>query len=157
MVAGFSREQLRDLIRRHGRIRVRDRGIPDDLLFDWRGLIGLIEDCIAAEARRKVAVMEGEFVRKVCLARNVEYGYDIILPVGADGKLPPSAAPCVQISQVVTVEFPPLSQWEVIDNQLAALAAEELAVMLDFEAKMERIKTARGQLLALPVEVGHAE
>jgi hypothetical protein len=131
--------------------------MPDDIVFDWRGLAALIEDCIAAEVRRKAVTMENEFVRKVCLARNTEYGYTVVLPVGDDGKLTPSAAPCIQISEAKTVEFKPLSQGDVIDNQLAALAAEERAARLEFEAKMGCIETARGQLLALPVEVGHAE
>lgn len=36
----------REFVRRFGRVRVKERGMPDDILLDWAGLIALVDECV---------------------------------------------------------------------------------------------------------------
>lgn len=34
----------RDFVRQFGRVRVKERGMPDDILFDWAGLLAMLDE-----------------------------------------------------------------------------------------------------------------
>lgn len=41
---GMTLKDRREFVRRFGRVRVKERGMPDDLLFDWSGLIAMLDE-----------------------------------------------------------------------------------------------------------------
>lgn len=56
----------------------------------------------------------------------------------------------VRLSEFVDVDFPPLSNSEVIGKQLAALDLAEIDVREKFEGALNTIKRQRSELMALP-------
>lgn len=53
VISQMHRNDLRELVRKHGRIRPKERGMPTDIVFEWSGLIELIEACIELEKAAK--------------------------------------------------------------------------------------------------------
>ena len=85
---------------------------------------------------------------KVAQFKSMEHGYISVL-TAEDAKYRPT---CVQVSDFVEVEFPPLISSEVVEQQLAVLQKAEAELRTRFEQKLVEINAERQKLRAIAHE-----
>lgn len=83
---------------------------------------------------------------KIALFKNTRYSFSFETPAG---EWMEHSEEFARITDYVDVEFPPLSDGAVIQQQLDALSRTEQALREKFQGELNGIKTRRAELLAL--------
>ena len=84
---------------------------------------------------------------KVALFKYVKYGFESVWTEGMEPD-----PDYVRISEYVDVEFPPLENSEIVNNEIASLKESKKQIQAETEAKIGVIDRRIGDLLSLTHE-----
>ena len=91
--------------------------------------------------------------KKICLINNVKFGFDQVQTVTNDDVLYwDDSNEYVQLSEVIEVEFPELSNKDVVKSQVALLDKQMTKVRADSEAAITALEGRKQELLAITYE-----
>ena len=90
--------------------------------------------------------------KKLILLKNVKYNYDTAVEPNEDGEVSAHylESEYVVMSKVVEVDFPELSNDEVVKSQIAIIDKQITKVKADSEAAITALVGRKQELLALP-------
>ena len=91
--------------------------------------------------------------KKIVLMRSVEFNYDTVMILGDNENLDFWKDEYVQLSEVIEVEFPELSNKDVVKSQVDLLNKQMTKVRADSEAAITALEGRKQELLAITYEV----
>ena len=84
--------------------------------------------------------------------KSVEFNYETIMLLNDDGSLDFFKNDYVQLSEVIEVEFPELSNKDVVKSQVDILDKQMTKVRADSEAAITALEGRKQELLAITYE-----
>ena len=90
--------------------------------------------------------------KRIVLMKSVEFNYETIMLLNDDGSLDFFKNDYVQLSEVIEVEFPELSNKDVVKSQVDLLNKQMTKVRADSEAAITALEGRKQELLAITYE-----